>query len=249
MILAVSLGILSAVATIFAALLQRSWSDSRTRMPRHESIKFRDMHESASFSVQDVAKILDLTESSADDPQRNPGTAILSDSYLIRRESDKGNGMVFRYASRGNIEGRCASHTGNHSIASYESTHFPVAKVISVPLPDLAVSSTTRITNEMTFTGAFDGAEEEDFCTHIERPIRSLTIFVFFPQGKPCRLASGEFRIGERSPYKPVNGSDRPLIVENGRLLYWRVVPKTGTWLHVDATYRLGWAWGRTGAD
>ncbi|MFD9390310.1 hypothetical protein ACFWBB_06120 [Streptomyces sp. NPDC060000] len=247
MILAVALSILSAATTIAAALLQRSWSQSRTRMPRHESIEFRDVHESAAFSVQDVVKILDLSESGTGDPT-HPGTAVLSDSYLIRRESDSGNGMVFRYASSGVLDGRCTSHTDNHVVTNYDSTHRPACKVIAILLDHLAVRSATRITNEMTFRGAFDGADGEDFETHIERPTRSLTVIVIFPQEKPCRSVSGTVRIGERGPDTETNRSNGPLFVDNGRLLYWRVLPKTGSWLPIGTTYRLQWTWPRTGA-
>src|SRR6476659_9695657 len=95
----VDIGILSAATTIIAALIQRSWHLNRTRMPKHESIEYQTIHEESSFSVTEVVKILDLSAGVGD--AAHPGRAVQTDSYLVRRELDKGNGMVFRYATSG----------------------------------------------------------------------------------------------------------------------------------------------------
>ena len=157
----VLIGISSVAATIIAALIQRSWQWSRRRLPRYEQLEYGPIHESESFSALDVVKILDLTDSGAG-PSGRPGRAIYTDSYLVRRESSEGNGLVFRYATSGKLAGECMSHADGQAIGSYESTHFATSLAIAVSLEHLARGSLARVINRVVYSGAFDRPDQED---------------------------------------------------------------------------------------
>ncbi|HEX6075553.1 MAG TPA: hypothetical protein VFZ32_09865 [Micromonosporaceae bacterium] len=236
-------GILSVIATIAAGLLQRTWRARRPRLPKFEAISLGPVHESTSFTVLDSVKVVDLREI-GNRRKTEPGVAVLTDSYLVRRESDAGNGMVFRYAASGGLEGDCVSHADNSVISSYESTHFRTSRAVSVLLNELAEGSAARITNRLVYSGSFDRFEGEDFETHIERPTRSLTIIVTFSTDCPCRAVTAQIQVGERGQTETVQ-KDRPVLMNGGTLLYWRVFPKDGGWLPVGAKYRVQWTWDR----
>lgn len=239
----VIIGIASVVATIVAALIQKSWQLHRRHLPRYAEIEFGSVHESESFSALDAVKVLDLGDSGQDLSGR-PGRAVYTDSYLIRRESMVGNGVVFRYATSGKLEGECVSHTENQVIGSYESAHFSTSLAISVLLEHVAEGSSARVTNRIIYTGAFDRQDAEDFETHIERPIRSLTIILTFSRERPCVVVNGQTQVSERGKVEPAR-HDGPLLADDGALVYWRIFPKKGDWLPIGAKYRLQWSCGR----
>lgn len=238
----VVIGILSVVATIVAALLQRSWRLNRPRLPRHEPLEFGAVREQGSFSAIDVVKILDLDQPGPTGPDQ-PGRAVYTDSYLMRRETGGGNGAVFRYACSGGLDGRCISHTDRQVIEPYTSTHFATSRAITVPLDHVGEGNCVRITNQLTYLGSFDRPDDEDFETHVERPTRSLTIMVRFSGTRVCQLAVGQVQVGERGR-TVTTGAEGPVLTRDGRLLYWRVFPAKGDWLPIGAKYRLQWNWG-----
>jgi hypothetical protein len=242
----VLIGVSSVAATIIAALIQRSWQWSRRRLPRYEQLEYGPIHESESFSALDVVKILDLTESGGG-PSGRPGRAIYTDSYLVRRESSEGNGLVFRYATSGQLTGECLSHTDGQSIGSYESTHFASSLAIGVSLEHLARGSHARIINKVVYTGAFDKPDQEDFETHVERPMQSLTMILTFSKRRPCGIANGQTQINERGRVEAAR-NDGPIIANDGRVVYWRITPKKGEWLPIGAKYRLQWTWHKSGS-
>ena len=236
-------GILSVIATIVAGLIQRTWRARRPRLPKFEAIELGPVHESLSFTVLDSVKVVDL-RSTENRGTTTPGVAVLNDSYLVRRESEGGNGMVFRYAASGGLNGRCVSHSDNYVISSYESTHFRTSRAISVLLGDLAEGNSVRITNRLEYIGSFDRPDGEDFETHIERPTRSLSIIITFSVDCPCRAVTAQIQVGERGHAETVR-TNGPVLTNDGTLLYWRVFPKDGGWLPVGAKYRIQWTWDR----
>lgn len=242
----VIIGIASVAATIIGALLQRSWQWSRRRLPKYEQLEYGPIHESDSFNALDVVKVLDLSESGVG-PSGRPGRAVYTDSYLIRRESAEGNGLVFRYATSGKLVGECVSHADGQSIGSYESTHFTSSLAIAVSLQQVAEGSLARVINRVVYTGAFDRPNKEDFETHIERPVQSLTMILVFNRRRPCGIVSGQTQINERGNLETA-GNDGPIIADDGRMVYWRIFPKKGEWLPVGAKYRLQWSWGKVGS-
>jgi hypothetical protein len=242
----VLIGIASVAATIVGALIQRSWQWSRRRLPRYEQLEYGPIHESESFSALDVVKVLDLTESGVGSSGR-PGRAVYTDSYLVRRESSEGNGLVFRYATSGKLTGECVSHADGQAIGSYESTHFASSLAIAVSLEHLAEGSTARVINKVTYTGAFDKPDQEDFETHVERPMRSLTMILIFSRRRSCAIANGQTQINERGHVEHAR-NDGPVIADDGKVVYWRIFPKKGEWLPIGAKYRLQWSWGKPGS-
>jgi hypothetical protein len=239
----VIIGISSIMATLAAALIQKSWQLHRRHLPRYEEIEFGSVHETESFSALDVVKVLDLRDAGEFQPGK-PGTAIYTDSYLIRRESMAGNGVVFRYATSGKLQGECVSHAGNQDAGSYESTHFPASLAIPVYLEHVAENSSVRVTNRIVYTGAFDRPDAEDFETHIERPMRSLTIILIFPRSRPCAVVNGQTQVSERGRVEFAR-HDGPVVADDGILVYWRIFPKKEDWLPIGAKYRLQWSCGR----
>lgn len=237
----VLIGICSVVATLIAALIQRSWQWRRRRLPKYEQLEFGPIHESESFSAHDVVKILDLT-ASGHGKLNEPGRAVYTDSYLIRRESATGNGVVCRYATSGKLTGECVSHADGQSIGSYESTHYSTSLAIGVSLEHLAEGHLARIINKIVYLGAFDKPEGEDFETHVERPMRSLTIILVFSPARSCGLINGQTQINERGHVEAAR-HDGPMIADDGKIVYWRIFPKKGEWLPIGAKYRLQWTW------
>jgi hypothetical protein len=236
----VVVAIVGVAATLCAAFIQRPWQRKQTRkLPKHEAIEFGRIHEDGSFSVQDVVKILCLD---AESTANGRSTAQYHDSYLLQRESKEGNGMVFRYGSSGGLSGGCMSHADRQVTSTYNSEHYPTSLAITVTMDQLAVGSRARVTNQLTFIGAFDRSGEEDFETHIERPTKSLAMIVKFSPARRCKLATGWFQVGERGQREDLRESG-PVITEDGLLLYWRITPKDRDWLPIGARYQVIWTW------
>jgi hypothetical protein len=235
----VLIGICSVAATIIAALIQRSWQWSRRRPPRYEQLAHGDIHESDSFSVVEVIKIIDLSGSPG---TGQAGSAQLTDSYLVHREADQGNGLVCRYATSGTLTAECVSHSIHIPAREYESSHFANRLAIGVPLDHLARGSLARIINKVVFSGAFDKQDGEDFETHIERPTKSLTFLLIFSPDRPCGVVTGHFHASERGRREEVR-SDPPMIANDGKVVYWRIIAKKDEWLPLGASYQLRWTW------
>jgi hypothetical protein len=240
-------GLLSVVATIVAALIQRTWTWTWRRrrfLRRDHPLSYGSVHEENGFSVLDLVKILDLRESPGPEGART-GRGILTDSYLVKRESDEGNGLVCLYSTSGELAGASISHPHDYAWGTYDSGHMNVNKVLAVPLQNLAEGSVTRLASRLVYTGAFDRREIENFETHIERPTRSLTFILLFSPGYRCVSASGKIQIGGRSRRQSTT-EGRILIAQEGTLLYWRLTPEKGEWLPYDARYQIEWQWRET---
>ncbi|GAA3750129.1 hypothetical protein GCM10022402_31600 [Salinactinospora qingdaonensis] len=231
------------MATIVGALIQRTWNWNRDRAPRRsESLEYGAIREGSAFSVHDLVKVLDLRESPSRG-EETTGVARLTDSYLIRRESNDGNGAIFLYSTSGELSGECVSHPTKHQWGEYASGHMAVNRVIAVDLEHLAAKNMVRVTNEIVFRGAYDKRPQETFETHIERPVRSLTFVLIFDPAYPCSSATGEAKLGRGQP-RQLTGEHRPLVTQEGTMLYWRILPTKGKWLPTEANYILKWQWG-----
>lgn len=235
------IGILTVVATIAGALIQKTWRLHRRGLPHHEGLEYGPVRESQSFSASDVVKVLDLRLDSVSKPAPL-GLATFTDSYLLHRESLTGNGAVFRYATRGQLRGDSVSHPNTHIAGEYKSGHFNASLVVAVPLENLSRRQTERVTNRLIYSGAFDRKEGEDFETHIERPTRSLTIFILFASERRCISATGKVQIGERGVMEDVRVSG-PIVINDGSVVYWHIPPNVHGWLPVGAKYHIQWAW------
>lgn len=238
----VLIGICSVAATIVAALIQRSWQWQRRRPPKYEELEHGGIHESDSFSVDEVVKILDLSGSPGSTRPGTPGQSSLTDSYLVRREAAEGNGIVCRYATSGTLTVDCVSHRVEHPAGQYDSEHYANRMAVGVSLDQLAKGSLARVINQIEYTGAFDKQGTEDFETHIERPTKSLTFIILFSPDHPCGVVSGHFSASERGRQEEVR-SDPPMIADGGKIAYWRIVAKKDEWLPLGARYQLKWTW------
>jgi hypothetical protein len=234
------IGVLSVIATIAAALIQRSWDIRGRRIPRFEhSLEFGPIHEDLSFTVDEVVKVLDLRMS----PGRGsaPGTATLTDTYLVRRHTTKGNGFVSAYSTSGALSAECVSHPDAHIWGDFPSGHMNINKAMAVSLSQLACNHVTRIINRITYTGAYDGPDKEIIETHIDRPTRAITFIIFFPEQYPCSNIRASHQIGRRENVL-ADGETGPMLLR-GLMAYWRIVPDKGTWLPSEARYRIEWDW------
>ncbi|GAA2080080.1 hypothetical protein [Actinomadura alba] len=232
------IGILSVIATISAALIQRSWNWRSRRFPRsREALTFGAIQESGSFSLDEVAKVLDLRNSPG-----SPGQAVLNDTYLVRRQSEKGNGLVSIYSTSGELEGDCLSHPHNHTWGPYGSAHMRVNRAMAVDLSHLADQSVTRVVHQVVFTGAYDNTPTENFETHIERPTRALVFILLFSADRPCTSVTGHLQVGRRQR-TPTDRERGPVLLRQGTIAYWRIVPNKGEWLPEEANYRIEWNW------
>ena len=187
-------------------------------------------------------KILDLSGSPGGVTPGTPGRSSLTDSYLVRREAEEGNGLVCRYATSGKLTVECVSHRVEHAAGEYDSEHYANRMAVGVSLDHLAKGSLTRIINQVEFTGAFDKPAAEDFETHIERPTKSLTFIILFSPGHLCGVISGHLSASERGRQEEVRG-DPPMITDGGKVAYWRIVAKKDQWLPLGARYQLKWTW------
>ena len=238
----VLIGICSVAATLIAALIQRSWQWQRRRPPKYEQLEHGNIHESDSFSVDEVVKILDLSGSPGGATSGTPGRSSLTDSYLVRREAEDGNGIVCRYATSGRLTVECTSHRVEHPAGVYDSEHYANRMALGVSLDHLAKGSLARVINEVEFTGAFDKPAGEDFETHIERPTKSLTFIILFSPDHLCGVIRGKLSVSERGRQEEVR-SDPPMIADGGKVAYWRIVAKKDEWLPLGARYQLKWTW------
>jgi hypothetical protein len=232
-------GVLGAVATVSGAVIQRSWTWRSRRVPRtNEAMEFGRFREDASFSVDEVVKVLDLRRSPGE-----PGVAVLTDTYLVRRHAEKGNGLVSVYGTSGTLEARCVSHPGTgHEFGAIESRHMPVNCAMGVDLRGLAMDAVVRVSNEVTFTGAYDGTPIENFETHIDRPTRALAFVLLLPERHPAVDITGFAQTGRRTEKR----SDResgPILVSGGTVAYWRIVSEKDRWLPAEARFRVEWRW------
>lgn len=210
-------------------------------MPDYDTpLRYGSVDEGKSFVVQDLVKVLNL-QGSPGRAQRGPGSATLSDAYLVQKESDSGNGLVSIYSTRGELSVSSVSHPQDHESGEYESTHMATNKAVAVPLTGLSQGSTSQVINRVLFTGAYDGETEEFFETHIERPTRSLTIILILARGYRCTDAFGTMQVGGRSRVEPT--AEKPVILDDGCLVYWRLAPVKAAWLPIHARYRLRWKW------
>ncbi|MFS2294968.1 MAG: hypothetical protein FWJ90_20110 [Actinomadura sp.] len=183
-------------------------------------------------------KILDLRRSPG-----TPGTAVLTDAYLVRRQTDGGNGLISIYGTNGTLEGRCLTHPGAaHEFGPIESRHMAVNCAIGVDLAALAPGSVMRVVNEVTYTGAYDRVPVEQFETHVDRPTRMLTIILLLRDGHPSVDVAGYVQVGRRHERRSDGGSG-PLLIGDGTVAYWRLVPEKGEWLPPEARFMIEWRW------
>ncbi|MDT3395623.1 hypothetical protein RKE29_02985 [Streptomyces sp. B1866] len=237
---------IAVLVSIAIASAQGTWSWRRRRLPDHDSpLRYGDIDEGRSFSVQDLVKVVNLQGSPGRDPQ-SPGSALLTDAYLIQRESEEGNGLVAIYSTRGQLSACSTSHP--YESGEYDSTHMAINRAVAVPLSGLPQGVTCRVVNRVSFEGAYDGETEDFFETHIERPTRSLTIILVFAQEYRCTEVFGLIQTGGRSRVEPAR--DKPMVLDDGRVVYWHVTPVKTDWLPIHARYRVRWKWrgGDTGS-
>lgn len=247
-------GLVGALATVVAVViadrLQRVGRDGR-KFGKIEgnALEFQNISEKNSFCALDVLKVLDLRGS----PSLRAGVegmVVLSDSHLIIREGDAGNGLVFCYATSGSIVGASEGYP-------YEwgeiKPHSPLKQNISakcfalgVNLDNLSPGRVARITNQVVYRGAFDNAATESFETHIDRNTLSLTFLLLFSPCYPCLSVQGEIDVG-RDQWGRVE-KNRPAILNGGTVLYWRVFPdEHNDSLRHLSKYRLQWTWHPSG--
>lgn len=243
-------GLIGAVATLIAAVITVRLQGGREERRKRERIKGNDLYfqgigEKSSFSALDVCKVLDLRGSPG--PQEgSEGTAVLTDSHVIVREADAGNGVVFCYATSGRISG--ASDRNAYEWGEI-TPHSPLKRnveaksfALGVDLDDLSTGQVTRITNTVVYRGAFDDAEAESFETHIDRNTPSLTFLLLFSPSHPCVSVKGEIDVG-RDQWARAD-KNRPVILNGGTLLYWRIFSEGGDGsLRHLAKYRIRWTW------
>ncbi|MFF0449011.1 hypothetical protein ACFYT4_21820 [Streptomyces sp. NPDC004609] len=230
---------IAVLVSIAIASAQGTWHWRRRRLPDIDSpLRYGDVDEGKSFIVQDLVKIVNLQGSPSRDPQ-SPGSALLTDAYLIQRESDEGSGLVSIYSTRGQLSASSTSHP--YESGEYDSTHMAVNQAVAVPLSGLPQGVTCRVVNRVAFSGAYDGEAEDDFETHIERPTKSLTVILIFAQGYRCTEVFGFVQTGGRSRVEP--SRDKPAVLDDGRVVYWHVVPVKTDWLPIHARYRIRWKW------
>lgn len=235
------IGLLSVLATILAALIQRSWNWRSRKFPRGgEALDFGAVHEATSFSVDHLLKVLDLRDSPGT-PDR-PGVAVLTDTYLVRREADRGNGLVSIYCTSGELEGECVSHPNGFVMGDVDSDHMRVNRAIAVDLSRLAQHTCMRVINRVTFTGAYDRTPTENFETHIDRPTRALTFVLLLSGDHPAVSVKGYRQVGRRHRVRADRQSG-PVLLNNGTLVYWHIVPQKGEWLPAEARIRVEWSW------
>ncbi|MFA1539938.1 hypothetical protein [Actinomadura monticuli] len=232
-------GMIGAAATVSGAVIQRSWHWRGGRVPHGgEATEFGRFREDASFSVDEVVKVLDLRRSPGD-----PGVTVLTDTYLVRRTAEKGNGLVSFYGTSGTLEARCVSHPGaGHEFGPIESRHMPVNCAMGVDLRGLAMDAVVRVINEVTFTGAYDRVPVENFETHIDRPTRALVFVVLLPERHPAVDITGFMQTGRRTE-KKADRENGPILVGGGTVAHWRITPEKGRWLPAEARYRVEWHW------
>ncbi|MET7934479.1 hypothetical protein [Streptomyces sp. NPDC005322] len=232
---------ISVLVSIAIALAEGTWHWRRRRLPDYDSpLRFGDIDEARSFSVQDLVKVVNLQNSPSLDPQ-NPGSALLSDAYLVQRESEGGTGLVSIYSTRGQLSASSASHPHQYESGDYDSTHMVTNQAVGVPLSGLAQGVPSPVINRVAFIGAYDGVTDEFFETHIERPTKSLTIILIFTQRYRCTEAFGSVQTGARSRVEPARV--KPMILDDGRIVYWHVTPVKTDWLPIHARYRVRWKW------
>lgn len=107
--------LIGAFATLIAAVITVRLQGSRQEKRRRNKIKssnldFKGLTEKNSFSALDMLKILDLRDSPSLKTDVE-GTVVLTDSHLIAREGEAGNGVVFCYATSGSISGASDRNT------------------------------------------------------------------------------------------------------------------------------------------
>lgn len=243
-------GLIGALATLIAAVITVHFQGSRQERKRRDKIKsnnleFKGISENNSFSALDVLKVLDLRDS----PSRKEGVggrAVLTDSHLIVREGDVGNGVIFCYATSGSISGasdRNAYEWGEIDPHSSLKRGIPAKSfALGVDLDSLHIGQVARINNRVVYRSAFDDAEAESFETHIDRSTPSLTFLILFSPSYPCLSVKGEIDVG-RDQWRRA-GENRPVILEGGTLLYWRVFADgDNSSLRHLSKYRLRWTW------
>lgn len=244
-------GLIGAVATLIAAVITVRFQGGRQERKRRDKIKinnldFKGVSERNSFSALDVLKVLDLRDS-PNLKEDAGGRAVLTDSHLIVREEDAGNGVVFCYATSGSISratsNRNAYEWGEIDPHSSLKQAIPAKSfALGVDLDSLPIGQAVRINNRVAYRGAFDDAEAESFETHIDRSTPSLTFLVLFSPSHPCLSVKGEIDVG-RDQWKRAE-ENRPVILEGGTLLYWRVFADGGNnSLRHLSKYRLRWTW------
>lgn len=242
-----------ALATLIAAVITVRFQGDRQGKKRLDKIKsnnlpFKGISEKNSFSALDVFKVLDLRDSPSLKADVE-GTAVLTDSHLIVREGDAGNGVVFCYATSGGISGTSDQNAyewgeiGTHS--SFKRGIAAKSFALGVDLDSLSTGQVARITNRVVYCGAFDDAETESFETHIDRNTPSLTFLLLFSSSRPCLSVKGEIDVG-RDQWRRAEGN-RPVILDGGTLLYWRVFADGGdNSLRHLSKYRIQWTWRRS---
>lgn len=244
-------GLVGALATVVAVVVADRLQRARRKFGKIEgnTLEFQNISEKNSFCALDVLKVLDLRGS----PSLGAGTegmAVLGDSHLIIREGDTGNGLVFCYATSGSIVGASEGYP-------YEwgeiKPHSPLKQntpaecfALGVNLDNLSPGQVAQITNQVVYRGAFDNAATESFETHIDRNTLSLTFLLLFSPCYPCLSVQGEIDVG-RDQWRRVE-KNRPTILNEGTVLYWRVFPdEHNNSLRHLSKYRLQWTWHPSG--
>lgn len=242
--------LIGAFATLIAAVITVRLQGSRQEKQRRNKIKssnldFKGLTEKNSFSALDMLKILDLRDSPSLKTDVE-GTVVLTDSHLIAREGEAGNGVVFCYATSGSISGASDRNTyewGEIDSHSSFKRNLPTKSfALGVDLDSLSIGQVARITNRVVYRGAFDDAETESFETHVDRSTPSLTFLLLFSPSYPCLSVKGEIDVG-RDQWRRAE-ENRPMILNGGTLLYWRVFADGGdNSLRHLSKYRLRWTW------
>lgn len=243
-------GLIGALATLIAAVitvrLQGGGQEKRKRdRIKSNDLDFKGITEKNSFSALDVFKFIDLRDSPSLRADVE-GTAVLTDSHLMAREGDAGNGVVFCYATSGSISGVSdwnAYEWGEVDPHSSLKRGIPAKSfALGVHLDGLSTGQVARITNRVVYRGAFDDAETERFETHIDRNTPSLTFLLLFSPSHPCLSVIGEIDVG-RDQWRRVEGN-RPVILGGGTSVYWRVfADRGGNSLRHLSKYQLRWTW------
>ncbi|MBM7804823.1 hypothetical protein JOD57_000660 [Geodermatophilus bullaregiensis] len=248
---AIGVGALGALATLASAYITARYQGRKRDDRRRSKIKGNDLDvrgitEKDSFSALDVIKVLDLRSSPDLGGRAGGGHAVLTDSHLIVRERSSGNGVVFCYATSGDFDGV----TSKDHIWKWDELqpHSPLKKGLvakcyglGVDLDTLSVDHVSRVTNQIVYRGAFDQADHESFETHIDRSTVSLTFVILFSPSYPCVSAVGEENT-VRDHWARVE-DNRPVVLDGGQCLYWRVFRDDAGSLPHRAKYRLQWDW------
>lgn len=171
----------------------------------------------------------------------SPRRAMLSDYYVIERMNRNADTIRFLYSTSGSLEGQCTTHPEQSKWAEIQGDRQRRAFTLAVNLWNLAEGRTTRVINRLVYVGAFERTDLEWLETQIDRPTRSVTWIILFPNSNRCSRARGVTRVG-RGQWVDVT-LNQPQVLQDGELVYWRIGGQGDESPALDTQYGIEWHW------